>query len=61
MWEHRTADELMTRNVVRVRPHKPFNGIVRELAKNDQHISYAGHDTEVASPLRARTGSLWRS
>ncbi|MCD9193330.1 CBS domain-containing protein [Streptomyces albireticuli] len=33
--QHRTVDELMTRNVVRVRPDTPFKEIVRELAEND--------------------------
>ncbi|EME99217.1 hypothetical protein H340_17457 [Streptomyces mobaraensis NBRC 13819 = DSM 40847] len=35
MLEHRTVDELMTRNVVRVRPDTPFKEIVKELAEND--------------------------
>ncbi len=35
MLQHRTVDELMTRNVVRVRPDTPFKEIVRELAEND--------------------------
>ncbi|MFF4161251.1 CBS domain-containing protein [Streptomyces sp. NPDC001678] len=33
--QHRTVDELMTRNVVRVGPDTPFKEIVRELAEND--------------------------
>ncbi|MEU8547671.1 CBS domain-containing protein [Streptomyces roseoverticillatus] len=33
--QHRTVDELMTRNVVRVRPDTPFKEIVKELAEND--------------------------
>ncbi|WP_189449549.1 CBS domain-containing protein [Streptomyces abikoensis] len=33
--QHRTVDELMTRNVVRVRPDTPFKEIVKELADND--------------------------
>ncbi|WP_424890190.1 CBS domain-containing protein [Streptomyces sp. XH2] len=33
--EHRTVDDLMTRNVVRVRPDTPFKAIVRKLAEND--------------------------
>ncbi|GAA3031045.1 CBS domain-containing protein [Streptomyces olivoverticillatus] len=35
MLQHRTVDELMTRNVVRVRPDTPFKEIVKELAEND--------------------------
>jgi CBS domain-containing protein len=35
MVEHRTVDELMTRNVVRVHPDTPFKGVVRELTEND--------------------------
>ncbi|MDT0449550.1 CBS domain-containing protein [Streptomyces hesseae] len=33
--EHRTVDELMTRNVIRVRADTPFKAIVRELTEND--------------------------
>ncbi|MEV5379343.1 CBS domain-containing protein [Streptomyces nondiastaticus] len=33
--QHRTVDELMTRNVVRVRPDAPFKEIVRALAEHD--------------------------
>ncbi|WP_344027322.1 CBS domain-containing protein [Streptomyces luteireticuli] len=33
--QHRTVDELMTRNVVQVRPDTPFKEIVKELAEND--------------------------
>ncbi|GAA0415408.1 CBS domain-containing protein [Streptomyces luteireticuli] len=35
MLQHRTVDELMTRNVVQVRPDTPFKEIVKELAEND--------------------------
>ncbi|MCQ8770525.1 CBS domain-containing protein [Streptomyces telluris] len=33
--QHRTVDELMTRDVVRVRPDAPFKEIVRALAEHD--------------------------
>ncbi|RLU89261.1 inosine-5'-monophosphate dehydrogenase [Streptomyces griseocarneus] len=46
--QHRTVDELMTRNVVRVRPDTPFKEIVRELAENDvTAVPVVDHDGRV--------------
>ncbi|WP_066934804.1 CBS domain-containing protein [Streptomyces sp. NBRC 110611] len=51
--EHRTVGELMTRDVVRVRPDMPFKEIVRTLAENDVTavpvVDATGHPMGVVS------------